>query len=147
MSKYPIKTMKYFRAWRWGWEINDMRKICFIKNLLGFPWWLSGKESANEGDVCIPDLGGSHMLQSQWGHVPQLLSLSVALEPGSYNYGAHVLQLLKSASPRAHALQQEKPPQWEALVLQLEKSPHNKDPVWPETNTIMYCFVVLSIAL
>ena len=35
------------------------------------------------------------------------------LEPMSHNYWAHVLQLLKPA-PRARALQQEKPPQWEA---------------------------------
>ncbi|KAI4568609.1 hypothetical protein MJG53_014227 [Ovis ammon polii x Ovis aries] len=32
-----------------------------------------------------------------------------ALEPGSSNYGAHGLQLLKSRGPRAQALQQEKP--------------------------------------
>ena len=31
--------------------------------------------------------------------------------------------------PRAHAVQQEKPPQWEAHAPQLEKSPHsNEDP-------------------
>ena len=37
-----------------------------------------------------------------------------ALEPTSHNYWAHV--------PRACALQQEKPPQWEARLLQLEKA-------------------------
>ena len=33
------------------------------------------------------------------------------LEPGGCNHWAHVLQLLKPAFPRAHARQQEKPPQ------------------------------------
>ena len=37
-----------------------------------------------------------------------------ALEPMSHNYWARV--------PRACALQQEKPPQWEARLLQLEKA-------------------------
>ena len=73
------------------------------------------------------------------------------LEPESYNYWARVPQLLSLCSrarkpqllspratttearaPRAHALQQEKPPQWEARApqqsnprsLQLEKSLH-----------------------
>ena len=47
-----------------------------------------------------------------------------ALEPGNRNYGAHVPQLLKPKHPRARALQQEKPPQWEANTPQLESSPH-----------------------
>ena len=65
-----------------------------------------------------------------------------ALEPGSCSYWTHVPQLLKSTYPRAHAPQQEKPPQWEARALplersprsrQLEKSPHsNEDPAQPE---------------
>ena len=55
-----------------------------------------------------------------------------ALEPGSHNYWAHMLQLLKPVCPKAHALQQEKPPQWEACVPQLEKSPSsNEDPAQP----------------
>ena len=48
-----------------------------------------------------------------------------ALEPGSCNYWAHVLQLLKPACPRACAPQQEKPPQWEAWALQLKSNPHS----------------------
>ena len=36
-----------------------------------------------------------------------------------------MLQLLKSAHPRAHALQPEKPWQWEASALQLEGNPHS----------------------
>jgi len=49
-----------------------------------------------------------------------------ALEPGSCSYWTHVPQLLKSTDPRAHAPQQEKPPQWEARALQLERSPRSQ---------------------
>ena len=52
----------------------------------------------------IPGLGRSHMPQSNEAHAPQLLK-PVSLEP--------------------HALQQEKLLQWEALTLQLERSPHS----------------------
>ena len=53
-----------------------------------------------------------------------------ALEPTNHNYWDYMLQLPKPLHPRACALQQEKPPQWEAcvamksLLLQLEKSLH-----------------------
>ena len=40
------------------------------------------------------------------------------LEPVSHNYWARVPQLPKPVRPRACALQQEKPPQWEARALQ-----------------------------
>ena len=36
------------------------------------------------------------------------------LEPASHSFWAHMLQLLNPAHHRAHAPQQEKPPQWEA---------------------------------
>ena len=48
-----------------------------------------------------------------------------ALEPGNHNYGAHVPELVQPLCPGAHALQQEKPPQWETLALQLESSLHS----------------------
>ena len=41
-----------------------------------------------------------------------------ALEPRSHNYGTRGLPLLKPVRPTACALQQEKPPQWEAHTLQ-----------------------------
>ena len=46
-----------------------------------------------------------------------------ALEPTNHNYWACILQLLKPIHPRTHALQQEKPLQWEAHILQLKNSP------------------------
>ena len=69
---------------------------------------------ANAGDTgSIPSPGRSHMPQSNWAHVPQLLSLC----------------------SRAHALQQEKPPQWEAHRPQLEESLCSKeDPAQPKIN-------------
>ena len=42
----------------------------------------------------------------------------------SHNYWARVLWLLKFTHPRAYDLQQEKPPQQEALTPKLESSPH-----------------------
>ena len=56
-------------------------------------------------------------------------------KPGSCNYWAQVPQLLKPPCARACALQQEKAPQWETCLsqlesspclLQLEKSPHSR---------------------
>ena len=67
-----------------------------------------------------------------------------AAKPLCRNYWAHVWQLLKPMNPRSHALQQEKPLQWEACTLQLESSPHspqleksscsNRDPAQPKIN-------------
>ena len=42
------------------------------------------------------------------------VSHNYALVPASHNYRAHIL---KGKHPRAHAVQQEKPPQWEACTL------------------------------
>ena len=66
--------------------------------------------------------GGSHMPQSGWAHVPQLLFL-FSEAPETINYWSHLPQLLKPKIPRARAWQQEKPPQWEACTPQLESGP------------------------
>ena len=72
-----------------------------------------------------PGSGRSHMLRSNEASVPQLLSLC----------------------SRARALQEEKPPHWEAFAPQLgrspgspqlEKSPHRtEDPTQPKINKIL----------
>ena len=49
-----------------------------------------------------------------------------ALEPRSHSCWAYMPQLPKPAGPIACVLQQEKPLQWEARVLQLERSPHSQ---------------------
>ena len=56
-----------------------------------------------------------------------------AVEPASCACWARVPLLLKPAHPGACAPQQEKPPQWEACSLQLEKNLCNsEDPAQPE---------------
>ena len=97
------------------------------------PWWralLPARENRfNPWPGKIPTCCG----ETVWA--PQLLSLhSRAWRP----------QLLKLKCPRAHAWQQERPPQWETHVPhlekgpsspQLEKGPHSsKDPAQPKTN-------------
>ena len=104
-----------------GWGLN--------KKQVRFPWWLSRKESA-----CQCRRPGFHSWSGKIPHTTGELSpctttiKACALEPGSCNHGALVGQLLKSACPKAYApqqwsiscLPQEKPPQWEAHVPQLE---------------------------
>ena len=65
---------------------------------------------AKAGDTGLsPDLGRSHMLQSNKAYVPQLLSLrSRAREPQLVSPRATTTE---ARVPRAHAPQQEKPPQ------------------------------------
>ena len=65
------------------------------------------------GTGSIPDPGRAHMPWSNEPHEPQLLS------PSSRAQGPH---LLKPMCPTACALEQEKPPRWEANSLQLESS-------------------------
>ena len=57
-------------------------------------------------------LGRSHLPQSK--HARGHNYWACALEPGSRDYWVHVWQLLEPESPRACALQQEKPEQREA---------------------------------
>ena len=98
------------------------------------------------GDMgSIPALGRFHMPPS--GSAVHHNLQAHALEATNHKYWAYVLQLLKLmlvhlwahiqqllsprataaevCMPRAYALQQEKPPQWEAHALQLESCPHS----------------------
>ena len=67
-----------------------------------------GSPPANAGDMgSIPALGGSHMLWNNWACEPQLLSLrSIAREPQLLIPRATTTE---ARTPRACALQQEKP--------------------------------------
>ena len=96
-QQFPLKKKKKKR-WGRGFPGDSV-----VKNL-----------PANAGDMSsIPDLGRSHRLRSNKACALYLLSLwSRAQEP----------QLRKPRHPRAHA-PQEKPAQWEACTLQLERSP------------------------
>ena len=46
-----------------------------------------------------------------------------ALDPASPNYGSLCATTIEARAPRACALQQEKPPQWEASALQQRVAP------------------------
>ena len=89
------------------------------KNFKGFPGGsvVKNPPAKAEDMGSIPGLGRSHILQINWAHAPQLLSLC---------FRAQELHLLKPEHSGACA-PQEKPPQWEAPVPQLEKSPHSTE--------------------
>ena len=75
---------------------------------------------ANTEDVgLILGLEGFHMPWDNQAPEPQLLTCTLG-PPATTT---------EAQAPRAHGPQQEKPPQWEAHLLQLEKDFHsNKDP-------------------
>ena len=77
---------------------------------------------ANAGDTgSSPGLGGSHMPRSNWARAPQLLSLrSGAREPQLLSPRATTTD---AHAPRAHALQREKPLQWEVCAPQRRVAP------------------------
>ena len=50
-----------------------------------------------------------------------------ALEPMSHNYSARHATTTEAWVPRAHALQQEKPLQWEAQALQRRAAPTRRN--------------------
>ena len=63
---------------------------------------------ANTGDTgLIPGLGRANMPMSNWAR---------ALEPRSHNYVSRHAVITEARVPRACALQQEKPMQWEATA-------------------------------
>ena len=121
--------------------------ILEMEELFGFPWWLSGKESTCQCRRQIPFLILIWEDPTCWTAKPLCHNCwAWALEPGSHNYRACVPQLLKSLHPRVRALQQGKPPQWEAwaqlesrsCLLQLEKSPcSSKHPMQPQINKLI----------
>ena len=94
------------------------------KKLKGLPWWFSGWESA-----CQCRGHGFDPWSGRFPHVVEQLSpmchnyWASTLEPVSHNYWVPVLQLLKPTAPTAHALQQEKLPQWEAHAPQRRTAP------------------------
>ena len=108
------------------WKTQDKRKLkispggqittnIYFKNEgQGFPGGSVVKDlPANAADMGLsPGPGRSHMPQSNKARVPQLLSLhSRAHEPQLLSLHAAATE---AHTPRAHAPQQEKPPQWEA---------------------------------
>ena len=126
-----------------NWVLFTIQYFVLRKMSQGLPWCLSGKESA-----CQCRRHKFNPWSRKISHAPGAAKpvchkfWACTLEPGSRNYRAHVLQLLKPLHSRACAPQQEKPPWGEVhapqLVSsshsrQLEKSPHgNEDPAQPK---------------
>ena len=83
--------------------------------LLGFPGDAVVKnQPSNAGDMgSSPGPGRSYMPQSNWARVPQLLSPRAAPT--------------EACAPRARALQQEKPLQWEARAPQRRVAPAHRN--------------------
>ena len=81
---------------------------------------------ANAGDKgSSPGPGSSHTLRSNEAHAPQLLSLrSRAQKPQLLSPRAPTTE---ARAPRAHAPQQEKPPQWEAHAPQRRVAPAHRN--------------------
>ena len=95
-----------------------------FKQTSRFPWWLSGEESACQ---CMSP--GFDPWSGRIPHATEWLSLRVTTnEPVLWSPGATSTERKGrncwSQSPRACALQQERPPQWEAHASQLECNPH-----------------------
>ena len=95
--------------------LNKMKILRWCLGFLAGPVVKNSSATAKDTGS-IPGSGGSCRATKPKHHT----YWGCALEPGRYNYWAHVLQLLKPACLRACALQQEKSLQWEAPARQLE---------------------------
>ena len=95
----------------------------FLKSFLGISLvvqWLR---------IHLPRQGA--MVQSRIWEDP---TCHMPTKPMHHNYWAGAVQLLKPKRSRACALQQEKPPQWEAQALQIEKAQVQQ----PRSSTAKY---------
>ena len=100
------------------WRLSDKESICQCRRHRFDPWSRKIPHAAEHLNLCVTAIEPESRAIE-----PQLLST--------------LLQLLKSAHPRACAPQQEKPQQWNICALQLEERPHSsKDPTQPKINKI-----------
>ena len=114
-------------------KINKYIKI----HIKGLPWWHSGYESACRASLVAQWL--RIHLPMQGKRVRALVQedttchgatkpvrrnyWACALEPMSHNYWSPCTTTTEAHAPRAHAPQQEKPPQWEACAPQQRVAP------------------------
>ena len=141
----PIETFQR-QVWTHPWQHSakhpQMATIHTKTKERGFPGGAVVKNPpANAGHMgSSPGPGRSHMPRSNEASAPQLLSLcSRACEPQLLRPRATTTEV---RAPGVRAPQQEKPPQWEALVLQWRVAPachnqrkptrSNKDPTQPK---------------
>ena len=101
----------------WSQTLQPASLTWFLKVLCKrVPWWLTGKES-----TCQFRGHGFDSWSRKIPHVPQQLRpCAVTTEPMLWSPRALTTE---AVTTEACALQQEKPPQWEAWTLQLESSP------------------------
>jgi len=103
-------VIKIKLSWAWKWHLRSLKILPGTSPVVKNP--LGNAEDMGS----VPTLGGFHMPQGNEARGPQLLS----------------------PCPRARALQQEKPQQWEAHTPQLEKA-------WTVTKTQSISFRVTVI--
>ena len=117
--------------------------MAHVRTLWGLPWRLTGKESSCQRR--------RHRFDPWSRKIPRAKGqLSLYIQLLSLFSGAQESQLLQPKLPRACALQQEKTPQWEAPILQLESSPcspkleknpsSNKDPAKGKKKLFRFVF-------
>ena len=123
-----VKDVRHKGPYTVGFHLHEMSRI----GKSGLPWWSVVKDLPYTRDT----IGHKTLLYRVWSLVwedptcwgaTELVhhnKWACALEPTCCNYWAHVPQVLKPTRPRARALQQGKPPQYEALTQQQESRPH-----------------------
>ena len=126
----PLQKKEYFPRPQIAFQNNSPRKvICSLskRTKRGFPGGAVLKNPpANAGGTgSIPGLGRSHTPRSNKALAPQLLSLhSRVRKPQLLSPRATTAE---ARAPRAHAPQQEKPPQWEAHAPQRRVAPTRRN--------------------
>ena len=115
-------AISFSNAWKWKMKVKSLSPV----RLLATPW-----TAAHQAPL---SLGFSR--QEYWSGCQGLLR-ACPLEAGNHSYWAHMLQPLQPGPSRARALQQEKPPPWEAHAPQLQKSPSSSEnPLQPKNKLI-----------
>ena len=141
-----MAELVYQHPWPLYMQVTFSGPVVTIKNVMSDPewpqWWDKSNRNGNVKEgiqgtslvvqwlrICLP-MQGTRVWSLAWEHStchgaaePVYHYWACTLEPGSHNW-AYVLQLLKTAHPRAQAPQQEKPQQWGTRASQLESCPH-----------------------
>ena len=91
-------------------------------------WKQLKKAKQKNGTPLVAQWLGIHLPMQIWSLIQEDATCCVVIKPKHRNDWVGALEPLScicwACAPRAHA-SQEKPSQWEALVLQLESSPHS----------------------